>query len=137
MINLFGVFFMIYMLVLVLHGSLYSGKMQAITRLKEQITKKGANKKEARAQINGKLNKINWMRRITWIIYIILFIVHILLIHIEDKPEEHMFVQDEVYLNACYLFIVVSALLFIMNWIKGTGSIDKKVKFKKTNSPSK
>ena len=126
MSNLFGLFIVLYLLLLVIHGSLYSNAMQRISQLKKTVNAKGVNRKNAQTQVNQKLEMIKWRRRIIWIIYIFLFILHLKLISNIEFPE------DDFFTNAIYLFVSVSILLFILNWIFGARIIEKKIRFIET-----
>ena len=126
MSNLFGLFIVLYLLLLVIHGSLYSNAMQRISQLKKTVNAKGVNRKNVQTQVNQKLEMIKWRRRIIWIIYIFLFILHLKLISNIEFPE------DDFFTNAIYLFVSVSILLFILNWIFGARIIEKKIRFIET-----
>ncbi len=126
MSNLFGLFIVLYLLLLVIHGSLYSNAMQRISQLKKTVNAKGVNRKNVQAQVNQKLGMIKWRRRIIWIIYIFLFILHLKLISNIEFPE------DDFFTNAIYLFVSVSILLFILNWIFGARIIEKRIRFIET-----
>ena len=126
MSNLFGLFIVLYLLLLVIHGSLYSNAMQRISQLKKTVNAKGVNRKNVQTQVNQKLKMIKWRRRIIWIIYIFLFILHLKLISNIEFPE------DDFFTNAIYLFVSVSILLFILNWIFGARIIEKKIRFIET-----
>ena len=126
MSNLFGLFIVLYLLLLVIHGSLYSNAMQRISQLKKTVNAKGVNRKNVQTQVNQKLEMIKWRRRIIWIIYIFLFILHLKLISNIEFPE------DDFFTNAIYLFVSVSILLFILNWIFGARIIEKRIRFIET-----
>jgi hypothetical protein len=126
MSNLFGLFIVLYLLLLVIHGSLYSIAMQRISQLKKTVNAKGVNRKNIQTQVNHKLGIIKWRRRIIWIIYIFLFILHLKLISNIKFPE------DDVFTNAIYLFVSESILLIILNWIFGAQIIEKKIRFIET-----
>ena len=126
MSNLFGLFIVLYLLLLVIHGSLYSNAMQRISQLKKTVNAKGVNRKNVQTQVNQKLEMIKWRRRIIWIIYIFLFILHLKLISNIEFPE------DDFFTNAIYLFVSVCILLFILNWIFGARIIEKKIRFIET-----
>ncbi len=119
MSNLFGTFFVLYLLFIVVHGSIYSSKIQAIGKLRTLLKKKSSNKKEVRSQVASKLIQIKWMRRIIWFVLIVLFLLHLLFISFIKEPEE------DVQLNAIYLFIGVCGLLFVMNWLKSASKSEK------------
>ena len=123
MSNLFGSFFVLYMLFFVVHGSIYSNTMQSIRLLKKSFKTKGVNGKTVRAQINKKLTKIKWMRRGIWVVFASLFLLHLKFIG------DIIVKKEDVYRNAIYLFAGVCVLLFLMNWIKGTKTIDEKNSF--------
>ena len=126
MSNLFGLFIVLYLLLLIIHGSLYSNAMQRISQLKKTVNAKGVNRKNVQTQVNQKLEMIKWRRRIIWIIYIFLFILRLKLISNIEFPE------DDFFTNAIYLFVSVSILLFILNWIFGARIIEKKIRFIET-----
>lgn len=119
MSNLFGTFFVLYMLFMVVHGSIYSSKTQAIGKLREMYKKKGVNKKIVHAQINSKWVQIKWMKRIIWLVFIVLFLFHLLFISFIKEPEA------DVQINAVYLFVGVCVLLFVMNWLKSSSKVEK------------
>lgn len=112
------IFVAAYLIIFVVYATMYSSTMQDLNKDYRVLKVEGVDTEKIKSRISKRENKVLKFKKVIWIPTLLAFIAHLITI-----SQSHNSVGFD-YLIASMLIVSTIVLIFIMNWMKGAGTID-------------
>ena len=118
MVTIITIFVTLYLINFVVYASMYSSTMQDLNKDYRILKVEGVDTEKLKARISTRENKVSKLKKAIWLPILLVFIAHLIV----NSQTPNSVGLD--YLIASILFVSTIVLIFIVNWMKGAGTIE-------------